>query len=582
MSPRPAIDHIRKPQILRAAAEVITERGLAATRIADVAERAGTSAPAVLYWFESRDHLLTEALTADELTFGEELEQLLEPLTSARARMLATLEKTVSDGDLSLWIELWARSLHDPQSRSERRRLDVAWRERIAAIVREGQEQGDFDRDLDADGLRDRVRRADRRPERAGDARRSRHERRADARPRRRVRRPQARDGAARRARGGRVSSFDLGARLTRRQALRAGAGGALGAYGLGALAGCTVSRPIDKPEGGVTVSPKIDGDLLIYNWAQYMDPALKKEFGEKYGVEVNEVNFDNLEAMVTKLRAGGRYDLIWPTPEYAVRLENEGLLAHYDRSELENAKGISPFYDTTWWDPDSQFSVPYTYYTTGIAWREDEVQGMTGSWNDLTNPDGEGRMFILDDYQEAHRGGQPDQRVRPQHDRPERARDLEGDAARAEGVRARHLDELDAEPRQRHGRDPPGLERRHRQRPQPGRQPRGLPLRDLQGGRARRHRPDVHPGDRPLPGDGAEVHRLDHPSPTTPPGTSTGTATRSPSTAAARRSRSSSRREPSIDVDLEQLGEGGLEYRLDNADDRALWTQVWTEVKAS
>ena len=26
----------------------------------------------------------------------------------------------------------------------------------------------------------------------------------------------------------------------------------------------------------------------------------------------------------------------------------------------------------------------------------------MTGSWNDLTNPDGEGRMFILDDYQEA------------------------------------------------------------------------------------------------------------------------------------------------------------------------------------
>ena len=65
MSPRPAIDHIRKPQILRAAAEVITERGLTATRIADIAERAGTSPPAVLYWFESREQLLTEALTAD-------------------------------------------------------------------------------------------------------------------------------------------------------------------------------------------------------------------------------------------------------------------------------------------------------------------------------------------------------------------------------------------------------------------------------------------------------------------------------------------------------------------------------------
>ena len=42
MTPRPAIDHIRRPQILRAAAEVITERGLSATRIADVAAQGGS------------------------------------------------------------------------------------------------------------------------------------------------------------------------------------------------------------------------------------------------------------------------------------------------------------------------------------------------------------------------------------------------------------------------------------------------------------------------------------------------------------------------------------------------------------
>ena len=58
MSPRPQIDHIRKPQLLAAAAEVISERGVEATRIADVAERAGTSPAAVLYWFESRDELV--------------------------------------------------------------------------------------------------------------------------------------------------------------------------------------------------------------------------------------------------------------------------------------------------------------------------------------------------------------------------------------------------------------------------------------------------------------------------------------------------------------------------------------------
>jgi AcrR family transcriptional regulator len=69
LSPRPQIDHIRKPQILAAAAEVIAERGVASTRIADVAERAGTSSGTILYWFGSKDELLAEALTGDEERF---------------------------------------------------------------------------------------------------------------------------------------------------------------------------------------------------------------------------------------------------------------------------------------------------------------------------------------------------------------------------------------------------------------------------------------------------------------------------------------------------------------------------------
>lgn len=144
MSPRPAIDHIRKPQILRAAAEVITEKGLAATRIADVAERAGTSAPAVLYWFDTREQLLSEALIADEITFALELERRLEAIPSAAGKLRHLIEASSYDGDLSLWIELWARSLHDAASAAERQRLDDMWRERIAAVVAEGQANGEF------------------------------------------------------------------------------------------------------------------------------------------------------------------------------------------------------------------------------------------------------------------------------------------------------------------------------------------------------------------------------------------------------------------------------------------------------
>ena len=59
----------RRNQILEAAVEVIVERGVCKARIADVAERGGTSAPLVLYYFESKDKLLNEALVFAEDRF---------------------------------------------------------------------------------------------------------------------------------------------------------------------------------------------------------------------------------------------------------------------------------------------------------------------------------------------------------------------------------------------------------------------------------------------------------------------------------------------------------------------------------
>lgn len=144
MSPRPQIDHIRKPQILAAAASVIVERGMAATRVADVAERAGTSAPAVLYWFDSRDQLLAEALTFAEDSFYTELAERLAVLDSARDRLRELIASAVGGDDWMLWMELWTRALRDPEMRDARRRLDDLWRAQIAAIVRDGQLGGEF------------------------------------------------------------------------------------------------------------------------------------------------------------------------------------------------------------------------------------------------------------------------------------------------------------------------------------------------------------------------------------------------------------------------------------------------------
>jgi AcrR family transcriptional regulator len=144
LSPRPSIDHIRRPQILAAAAEVIAERGVAATRIADVAERSGVSPPAVLYWFDSKEQLLAEALTADDDRFYEELSGRLAEAETPGERMVVLIETAAADNDFALWMELWTWALRDADLRAARERFDSRWRATIEAVVADGVAAGEF------------------------------------------------------------------------------------------------------------------------------------------------------------------------------------------------------------------------------------------------------------------------------------------------------------------------------------------------------------------------------------------------------------------------------------------------------
>jgi AcrR family transcriptional regulator len=163
MAARPLLSQSRRTEILEAATRVIAERGLGETRIVDVAGRAGTSAALVLYYFESKDRLLTEALTYADDRFYLETFHELTGRQSARERLAILIDRSFPDPDpesatLSewrLWLELWSRALRDPLVAQKRRALDRRWRSTIADIVRDGQRAGEFvDSDADAFAFR--------------------------------------------------------------------------------------------------------------------------------------------------------------------------------------------------------------------------------------------------------------------------------------------------------------------------------------------------------------------------------------------------------------------------------------------
>lgn len=143
---RPHTAHLRRPEILAAATEVIRERGVNGTRIADVADRLGASPPSILYYFESKQELLREALTFAEERFYDEVEGELTRIPSARDRLVWLVETCLEAGDYDavLWIELWPHALRVDEVAAVRETLDRRWRGTLASIVREGQRRGEF------------------------------------------------------------------------------------------------------------------------------------------------------------------------------------------------------------------------------------------------------------------------------------------------------------------------------------------------------------------------------------------------------------------------------------------------------
>src|ERR1039457_6333863 len=124
----------RREQMLRAALEVIRERGFPETRIADVAERAGTSPALVIYYFKTKDQLLTEAIRHSEDNWyaaGTRRVAAIPPAAGRSEDLLAMRSHPEADAEPSpswvLWLDLWARSARHPEVPSVRQKSDERW-----------------------------------------------------------------------------------------------------------------------------------------------------------------------------------------------------------------------------------------------------------------------------------------------------------------------------------------------------------------------------------------------------------------------------------------------------------------------
>jgi AcrR family transcriptional regulator len=145
----------QREALVRAAFDLIAERGFEGLRTRDIATRAGVNIATLHYYFATKEDLIRGVVDALVKRFRTQqapalAEQPRSPLIELRQELQdAQYQIREAPEMFSVLFELVLRSLRDPALRAILRDMEVAWREHIETYLREGAEQGVFHEDLD-------------------------------------------------------------------------------------------------------------------------------------------------------------------------------------------------------------------------------------------------------------------------------------------------------------------------------------------------------------------------------------------------------------------------------------------------
>jgi spermidine/putrescine transport system substrate-binding protein len=177
---------------------------------------------------------------------------------------------------------------------------------------------------------------------------------------------------------------------------------------------------PLARPDKRVTMplwedpidsglEPETGGTFTVFNYPAYLYKKLLNEFCEQYDVEPQYTPFDNISSGIQRLASGAvTPDVMEMTPDNLSRAVAGKLIKPLNLDYIPNLQKnvwpelVSPFYDV-----DSHYTVPYTMYATGIAWRTDkiteDIAAMPQPWDIFWEAGAyEGKVALLSEERET------------------------------------------------------------------------------------------------------------------------------------------------------------------------------------
>jgi putrescine transport system substrate-binding protein len=163
----------------------------------------------------------------------------------------------------------------------------------------------------------------------------------------------------------------------------------ALSAVLAGLAAGCA------RPAAHVAAAAANEKVLNVYNWSDYIQPSVIKDFEKETGIHVNYDVFDSNEILETKLLTGHtNYDLVVPSAAFMERQLQADIYQKLDKSLLPNLKNLDPGIQSALaiYDPGNQYAVDYMWITSGVGYNAAAIKARmpdapVDSWRMIFDP---------------------------------------------------------------------------------------------------------------------------------------------------------------------------------------------------
>ena len=127
---------------------------------------------------------------------------------------------------------------------------------------------------------------------------------------------------------------------------------------------------------------------LNVYNWGLYISDGsdesvdVVEAFEQLTGIDVNYTTYDTNESLYAKMKGGGaNYDIIVPSDYMIGKMIKEDMLEPLNFDNIPNAALIGQEYRGQSYDPQDQYSVPYTWGVVGLVYNKTMVEEAPDSW---------------------------------------------------------------------------------------------------------------------------------------------------------------------------------------------------------